>query len=165
MDDGAEGGGARTGSRDGPRPVGTLAGGDVAELASRLRVACLRLARRLRGQGDEGLTASQASALASLRRLGSPTLGELAAAEQVQPPSITRLVEHLERLGLVERLRDRQDRRVHRVTLTKAGTETLERSRSRKTAYLAQKVAALDERDRADLARFLDLLERLAGER
>ena len=61
-------------------------------MASRLRLAVTRLHRRLRQQSSGDLTPSQASALASIDRLGSPTLGELAARESVQPPSLTRIV-------------------------------------------------------------------------
>src|SRR6202034_4845459 len=73
------------------------------ELAGRLRVAVTRLNRKLRQQALAGLSPAQASALATVNRLGSPTLGELAAAEQVQPPTATRLVTSLESAGLVVR--------------------------------------------------------------
>ncbi len=64
----------------------TAADAAEAELASRLRLAVTRLHRRLRQQSAAGLTQSQASALASIDRLGSPTLGALATRESVQPP-------------------------------------------------------------------------------
>ena len=71
------------------------------ELASRLRVAVTRLNRKLRQQALAGLSPAQASALGTVNRLINPTLGELAAAEQVQPPTVTRLVTSLESAGLV----------------------------------------------------------------
>ena len=74
---------------------------EEAELAARLRLAVTRLHRRLRQQQPGDLTPSQASALASVDRLASPTLGELAARESVQPPSLTRIVAALEARGLV----------------------------------------------------------------
>src|ERR1700727_2291738 len=65
------------------------------ELAARLRLAVLRLSRQLRQQLVGGVTQSQVSVLSSVERLGSPTLGELAASEKVQPPSMTRQVDAL----------------------------------------------------------------------
>ena len=88
------------------------------ELATRLRVAVTRMNRRLRQQSLAGLSPAQASALASVNRLGTPTLGELAVAEQVQPPTMTRLVAAMEGAGLVARLADADDGRVCRVRLT-----------------------------------------------
>ena len=92
-----------------------------AEMASRLRLAVTRLHRRLRQQTAGGLTQSQASALASIAKLGSPTLGALAASESVQPPSMTRVVGALEELGYVSRVIDPTDRRVARVTIRPRG--------------------------------------------
>ena len=62
---------------------------DAEEVAGRLRIAVNRLHRRLRQESLEGLSPAQASALGAVKRLGSPTLGELAAIEQVQPPTMT----------------------------------------------------------------------------
>src|ERR1700689_190879 len=90
-------------------PVAGLASDD--ELASRLRVAVVRLNRKPRQQALAGLSPAQASALGTVNRLINPTLGELAAAEQVQPPTVTRLVTSLESAGLVARETDRVDRR------------------------------------------------------
>ena len=70
-------------------PVGTET---TEELAGRLRLAIDRLHRRLRQESLAGLSPAQASALGAVKRLGRPTLGELAAVEQVQPPTMTRLV-------------------------------------------------------------------------
>src|SRR3984957_1793709 len=91
------------------------------ELATRLRVAVTRLNRKLRQQALAGLSPAQASALGAVNRLASPTLGELAAAEQVQPPTVTRLVTSLERAGLVARETAGADRRVVRVKITAEG--------------------------------------------
>ena len=135
---------------------------DEAELAARLRVAVTRLHRRLRQHAGAGLTPSQASALAGVEQLGSPTLGELAARESVQPPTMTKVVAALEGLGHVTRRRDPDDRRVSGLVITPAGTETLRRARSVKTAFLADRLHRLDPADRAALADVTDLLERLA---
>lgn len=146
-------------------PVAVVVGdGDEAELASRLRMATTRLARRLRQQGGTTLTPTQASALASVDRLGAPTLGELAARERVQPPSITRSVASLEVAGLVTRLVDRTDRRVTRVQLTDRGRATLAHSRSLRTAYLAGLLERLDVEQRRGLRDAVELLERLVDE-
>jgi DNA-binding MarR family transcriptional regulator len=143
-------------------PVGALASDD--ELASRLRVAVVRLNRKLRQQALAGLSPAQASALGTVNRLHSPTLGELAAAEQVQPPTVTRLVTSLEDAGLVVRQTDGLDRRVVRVRLTAEGRRTLQRIRSLKNAYLARRLAALDPADQALAEALTSLLEHLVAE-
>jgi DNA-binding MarR family transcriptional regulator len=133
------------------------------ELAARLRMAVTRLQRRLREQGVGGLSPSQSSALASVARLGSPTLGALAAREAVQPPSMTRIVGALETMGYVTRVVDPTDRRVARVTLSPRGRAVLDRNRSAKDAYLAQRLLHLTDRERASLGDLTVLLERLAA--
>src|SRR5580704_2310784 len=134
---------------------------EETELASRLRLAVTRLHRRLRQQAAGGLTQTQASALASIGQLGSPTLGALAARESVQPPSMTRIVGALEELGHVSRVIDPADRRVARVTLTAQGHEVLQRSRSLKNAYLAQQLHRLPPDERQALGNLTVLLQRL----
>ena len=109
----------------------------------------------------EELTASTQATLASIERLGPITLGELAAVEQVQPPSMTRIVARLEEWGYATRVVDPADRRVARAAITDAGRELLARSRTRKDAYLARCVAELSDDERELLARALPLLERL----
>jgi len=148
----------------------TLAEGDAAhadaadaELASRLRLAVTRLHRRLRQQSAGGLTQSQASALASVGQLESPTLGALAARESVQPPSMTRIVAALEGLGHVTRVVDPADRRVARVTLTDSGRDVLQRSRSLKNAFLADQLRRLSPEDRHGVGELTVLLERLVA--
>ena len=135
-----------------------------AELAARLRLSVMRLARRLRQQGDEDATASQLSALASLVWRGPLTLGELSAAERVKPPTMTRIVASLEDLGLVTRTVDPADRRVARVAVSPAGERFVERSRHRKDAYLAARLGVLGTDDRAALAAAVDAIEHLLEE-
>ena len=135
-----------------------------AELASRLRLAVTRLHRRLRQHSAGGLTQSQASALASIGQLGSPTLGALASRESVQPPSMTRIVAALEAMGHVTRVVDPADRRVARVTLTESGQEVLQRSRSLKNAYLAERLGRLAPDERQGVDELTVLLERLLAE-
>jgi len=142
-------------------PTVTDAALDDAELAARLRLSVTRLNRRLRQQSDFEATASQISALATIERIGPVTIGDLSAAERVQPPSMTRIVAALEDLGLIERATDPSDRRVARVGVTPLGRRLLERSRSRKNAYLASRLRSLSRDDRTTLAQAADILERL----
>src|SRR5437868_15366386 len=98
----------------------------AADLADRLHSAAIHLLRRLPRQDDaSGLPAPQLSALSVIVFGGPVTLGALAAAEQVRPPTITRLVATLEAAGLVERVTDAADRRVVRVTATARGARLL----------------------------------------
>src|SRR5512138_2827394 len=89
------------------------------ELADRLHSVAIHLLRRLRREDDaSGLPAPQLSALSVVVFGGPITLGALANAEQVRPPTITRLVATLEEQGLVDREADTEDRRVVRVRAT-----------------------------------------------
>jgi DNA-binding MarR family transcriptional regulator len=134
------------------------------ELASRLRVAVVRLNRKLRQQALAGLSPAQASALGTVNRLTNPTLGELAAAEQVQPPTVTRLVASLESAGLVARETDDVDRRVVRVRITAEGRRNLQRIRSLKNAYLNRRLAALDPAEQQLAESMTSLLEHLVAD-
>jgi DNA-binding MarR family transcriptional regulator len=143
-------------------PVAGLASND--DLASRLRVATNRLNRKLRQQSLAGLSPAQASALGTVSRLQSPTLGELAAAELVQPPTVTRLVTSLETAGLVARETDSVDRRVVRVRITAEGRRNLQRIRSLKNAFLTRRLAALDPEEMALAESLAILLEHLVAD-
>ena len=134
------------------------------EVAGRLRIAVNRLQRRLRQESLGGLSPAQASALGSVGRHGSPTLGELAAIEQVQPPTMTRIVASLSDAGMVTRVADPDDRRSARVRITTSGERALERMRTRKNAFLLRRLDELtaDERQRA--TELVELLEQLLVE-
>lgn len=133
-------------------------------LASGLRNAVLRLARRLRNEReDPSLTLTQLSTLGTLRRRGPVTLGELAAAEQVQPPSMTRTVSDLEERGLVAREAGAKDRRLVIVRLTRDGEALLAADRERRDAWLHQRLRELTAEERAVLRQAVPLLEKLAG--
>jgi DNA-binding MarR family transcriptional regulator len=132
-----------------------------ADLPARLRLVVTRLARQLRQRAVVDLTPSQISALATIERAGPVTLGELAALERVQPPSVTVVVTRLEEKGLVVRRQDPQDRRVVRVETTKDGRRLLARSRSRKDAELDRRLRLLSDEERATLASAAAILERL----
>lgn len=134
------------------------------EVASRLRIAVNRLQRRLRQQSLGGLSPAQASALGSVHRHGNPTLGELAAIEQVQPPTITRIVANLAEAGMVTRVVDDNDRRSARVRTTAAGERALERIRTRKNAFLLRRLDQLDADEQRHAAELVSLLEHLLEE-
>ena len=133
---------------------------DTAELASRLRLAVTRLARRLRREAEAGISPSMLSALSSAERQGPLTMRDLCAAEQVQPPTMTRIVAALVAAGLVVREADAEDGRVTWVKVTPDGRKLLERSRRRKEAFLARALRALDARDVATLQAAAGVLER-----
>jgi DNA-binding MarR family transcriptional regulator len=137
---------------------------EAPALPSRLRLAITRLARRLRQQGDTTASPTQLAALATIERDGPLTLGELAAIERVRPPTITAAVGRLEEQALVHRRTDTRDRRVARVEITPHGRRLLEQSRSRKTAYLERRLAALAPDERATVERAVAILERILDE-
>ena len=137
---------------------------DNEELASRLRLNINRLHRRLRQESLAGLSPAQASALGAVNRLGSPTLGELAAIEQVQPPTMTRIVATLTDSGMVTRVTDVADRRSARVRITPAGKRSLERIRTLKNAFLTRRLADLNPAEQARATELIALLEHLLGE-
>lgn len=128
---------------------------------ARFRLAVVRLARRQRQQSGTGLTPSLQSALAVIDVHGPLSLGELASAERVSPPTITRIVTKLEELGLVERSTDPDDRRVNRVAVTGDGHGQLAASRERRDVWLRGRLGELDHHDVAALAAAIEPLERL----
>jgi DNA-binding MarR family transcriptional regulator len=145
-------------------PIDTSARHDA--LVTSLRGTIARLARRLRHEAvaADDITPTQFTTLSSLGAEGPMTQGELAALEQVQPPTMTRIVAKLEEAGWVTRTVDPADRRFVRVALTSAGESFLERSRTRRDQFLAGRVAALDSDDRELLVRAMPVLERLLGD-
>jgi DNA-binding MarR family transcriptional regulator len=135
------------------------------DIPTRLRLAVVRLGRTLRQQSTtDDITPSMLSALSAVERHGPVSLGDLASLERVSPPSMTRIVGHLEDRRLVQREVDAADRRVTRLRVTPAGSRTLADVRSRKNAYLTLRLGLLSDEDRAALAAALPILERLAGE-
>ena len=104
---------------------------------------------------------SQLAILGSLERGGPQTLGRLAAGEGVQPPSITRVVRALEEQRLVTRTTLAEDRRSARVELTAKARRLIENIRRQRTAWLAQRVEALEPTELADLERGIDAMELL----
>jgi DNA-binding MarR family transcriptional regulator len=148
-----------------PNAHATPAVDDTAAIAARLRLSATRLARQLRQETSAGLTPSQLSALATVERHGPLTLGALADHERVAPPSITKLVAKLEAADLVQRELDGKDRRVAWVSITSAGHRRLSTIRQRKNAWLAGRLAHLDDDQRRRVADALDALDELTAER
>lgn len=135
-----------------------------AELASALRLAVMRLARRMRAErADTSLTLSQLASLATLERHGPMTPRELASAERVQPSSMTRLIASLEQAGLVERAAHPSDGRQVLLTASGSGVALLREDRRRREAWLARRLAELPPGDVDVLRRAAAVLDRLAS--
>ncbi len=132
-----------------------------ANLADRLHSAAVHLLRRLRRTDPlTGVSSAQLSVLSVL--MGGPrTVGELAAAEQVQPPTMSRLIREMEAAGLVSRTRDRSDGRVVWIGWTEAGEQVLGRGRELRIAALKAQVEALPAGDRAKMEAGLEVIDRL----
>jgi DNA-binding MarR family transcriptional regulator len=137
---------------------------NVDILPSQLRLAVMRLARRLRQEASGDITLSQLSALSTVERRGPVSLKELAEVERISPPSTTRITTFLEEGGLVVRSVDPVDRRVAHLAITDAGRRLLEKTRSRRDAYLATRLRALAPDELEALTRALPIFERLLGE-
>ena len=129
-------------------------------VADRLHSAAIHLLRRLRVEDKAlGLSGPRASALSVIVFRGPITMGALAEAEQVRRPTITRLVDGLERRGLVRRVNDPADGRVQLVEATAAGTRLLKKGRARRVERLMQGVMQLTEEEQRVLAHAADLME------
>src|SRR5687768_14051197 len=151
---------ARAGSRRGE--PGDDAGPESAlEIADRLHSAAIHLLRRLRRTDTAtGIPGPQLSALSVVVFRGPLTLGNLAAAEQVRPPSMTRVVRALEQAGLVERQTDATDRRSIWIRATPLGEAVLQEGRLRRVQTLAEDGTGLSAEDRTALELGLEVLER-----
>ncbi|MDQ6783352.1 MAG: MarR family transcriptional regulator [Actinomycetota bacterium] len=133
-------------------------------LSSHLRLVILRMSRRLRQESVGEITASQMSALASISLAGDASLGELAASERIAPPSMTRIVVRLEEQGFVRRRHDATDRRVCRLEITPVGEALLVETRSRRDAYLAERLQSLSDEEREIVNRALPIFERVIAD-
>ena len=132
-------------------------------LASRLRVAVVRFGRRMRAErADTALTLTQLSALTTLEGGGPMTPRELAAAERVRPPSMTRIAASLEEAGLVTRTDHPTDGRQVLLAVSPAAVDLLAEDRRRRDAWLASQLRGLDPADRDVLRRAAEVLDRLA---
>jgi DNA-binding MarR family transcriptional regulator len=126
-----------------------------------LHAAAIELLRRVAGVDQEsGLSAARLSALAVLEYGGATTLGGLAAAERVTAPTMTRIVDGLERDGLVRRGPHPDDRRAVRVVLTPRGRDSFERARRRRLDLLDHLFAEATPAEHATLRRAAEIVER-----
>jgi len=134
-----------------------------AELAALIRPSFLRLTRLIRNQrADMSVTLTQLSAIGSLYKHGPMSAGELAACERVQPPSMTKVLAHLESRGLVRRDAHPADRRQAIISVTDAGRDLIERERRSRDAWLSKRLANLTADERALLRNVLPVLDKLA---
>ena len=132
-------------------------------VADRLHSAAIHLLRTLRRVDDRtGLSAPRLSALSVVVFAGPLTLGTLAAAEGVRPPTMTRLVTALEAAGLVSRTIDPADARVTRVAATSRGRALLMRGRARRLELLAAQLESLPDGELRTLDAAADLIEGVA---
>lgn len=131
------------------------------EVADRLHSAAIHLLRRAR-RGDPltGATPAQLSALSVLMS-GPKTLGDLAAAEQVRAPTISRLAAEMERTGLIRRREDANDARVVRVEMTAKGRRALGKGRDLRIADIEARVRRLEPTEIATLDKAVGIIERM----
>lgn len=133
-------------------------------LASRLRLAVVRLNRRLRAQRtSEDLSLTQISALSTLHKCGPMTPGKLAAKEGVQPPSMTRVIAALEEAGYVERNPHPTDGRQAIVSISGKGFDYVHATISAREAWLDERLAELSGEEREVLSRAAEIIDRMAG--
>lgn len=135
-----------------------------AGLAAELRLSVMRLRRRLAGERhpDNELSINQMGVLGVLARRGALTVGELAVAERVQPPSMTRTVNCLEESGDVVKRPHETDRRQIVVELSEQGRGRVLADRDRRDAWLAQRLRELNPDERAVLRQAAPILDKLA---
>ena len=132
------------------------------QLADQLHSAAISLLRRLRREDDAiGITSPRLSALSVVVFGGPLTLGQLARAEQVKPPTMTRIVTGLAEDGLVTRRSDPTDGRLTQIHATARGRRILAAGRARRVSTLKAAVAALDEQGRSDLASGIRVIQKL----
>jgi DNA-binding MarR family transcriptional regulator len=146
-------------------PTVQMAARTDAGLASELRLSVMRLRRRLSGERhpDNALSMGAMAVLGCLFRNGDLTVGDLAAHERVQPPSMTRMVNALETGGYVTRRAHETDGRQVVVALSEPGRTTLLADRARRDAWLARRLRDLTPDERDTLRRAAPILERLAN--
>ena len=135
----------------------------VAELAHDLRLACMRVSRRVRFESSDETAPHQFSVLARLEPQAA-TVGELAEVERVRAPSMSRTVAGLEHEGLVRRDSDPTDGRVARISLTRAGRQTLAQERDRRDAWMAQRLGGLPSAEREILRTATVLLDKVLAQ-
>ena len=139
---------------------------EVGRVADRLHSATTHLLRRLRVEDEAlGISAPRLSALSVLVFAGPKRIGELARVEQVEPPTMTKLVDGLVRDGLAIREADAEDARAVRVRATPVGARTLRRGRARRLQTLQRTLETLSPDDLATLGEGVDVLQRVLDTR
>jgi len=135
---------------------------EVEVVADRLHSAALHLLRRLRAEDDAlGISPPRLSALSVVVYAGPIGIGALAAAEGVAPPTMTRLVDGLERDGLVRRGPDPDDARGVLVHATPKGTRLLKKGKAQRIRTLTAGLRALTKEELTSVARATELIERV----
>jgi DNA-binding MarR family transcriptional regulator len=137
---------------------------NTSETAARLRRAITRLNRRLRHSSLGGISPAQASMLESIDKRTNPSLGDLAVAEQMKPPSVTRIAQALQEAGLIICVPDLEDRRCTRVQLSALGRKEIAAIRRRKTEFLEKQLLSLSDTDQHKADDLVAFLERLLEE-
>jgi len=136
--------------------------GNLSATADRLHSAAIHLLRRVRKEDAIMVEApARLSALSVLVFGGPMSLGELAAAEQVKPPTMSRVVAGLERNGLVERFADSKDARRVRLCATARGVKLMKQGRRRRIQYLAQNLKRLPADELEGVGQAVEILERV----
>jgi DNA-binding MarR family transcriptional regulator len=131
-------------------------------IADRLHSAAIHLLRRVRKQDvATGEGPARLSALSVLVFGGPKTLGELATAEQVKPPTMSRIVAGLARSRLIEITADPHDARRMRIRATAKGTRLLQKGREMRIAYLASHLDRLAPDELAKLGDAVEILRKL----
>lgn len=140
---------------------------DRAGVADRLHSLAIHLLRRVaRSDQEGGVTGPRLSVLSVLVLGGGPrTMGELANAEHVRPPSMTRLIQAMEAEGLVARAPAPDDARVVRIRATRAGARVLAQARTRRLSTLRTLLADLSAAELHVVRRGVEILEPLVAAR
>lgn len=135
---------------------------EIRDVAARLHSSAIRLLRTLRREDDgSGLSAPRLSALSVIVFAGPLSLAELAAAEQVKPPTMSRIVDALVERGLITRIAKPGDRRSVEIQATEEGVQLLEAGRERRVHALSARLRKLADSERRALARGVEILERV----
>jgi DNA-binding MarR family transcriptional regulator len=136
----------------------------ASAVADQLHSAAIHLLRKVRQQDREaGVGPARLSALSILVFRGPMTLGELAVAEQVKPPTVTRIVAGLEAEGLAKRQADEKDARVVRLRATSKGVRLMQEARRRRIRDLADRLRTLSEAELEALRRAAEIIERVVS--
>ncbi|MEA3029736.1 MAG: hypothetical protein QOJ53_1789 [Sphingomonadales bacterium] len=136
---------------------------EIRDVSARLHATAIRLLRTLRREDDgSGLSAPRLSALSVIVYGGPMSLAELAAAEQVKAPTMSRIVDALVERGLVTREAKPGDRRSVRIGATEQGAQLLSAGREQRVGALVVRLGRLADSERRALARGVEILERIA---